>query len=94
MPKDEEEFEQELLYVFKDYDTDSDGVLSKEEMFTTIEEELPDKQSIADALDMLKSLYEVYDTDNNGIDWQEFQKMALIPRTAFTDLPEEAEQLE
>ena len=66
-------------------------MLTKEEMFTTIEEDLPDKQSIADALDMLKSLYEVYDTDNNGIDWAEFQKMALIPRTAFTDLPEEAE---
>lgn len=39
-------------------------------MFATIEEELPDKQAIADAIDMLKSVYEVYDKDNNGIDWE------------------------
>jgi len=49
------------LHVFNEYDVDSDGFLSKEEMFTTIEEELPNKQAITDALDMLNSLYEIYD---------------------------------
>lgn len=82
----EDEFEQELLHVFQQYDTNSDQRLTREEMFATIEEDLPDKQSIADAIDMLKSLYEVYDKNENGIDWQEFKEMALLPRTAFTDV--------
>jgi hypothetical protein len=38
-------------------------------MFTILEEDLPDKQAITDALDMLKSLYELYDKDSNGLQW-------------------------
>lgn len=55
-------------------------------MFTTIEEELPNKQAITDALDMLNSLYEIYDQDANGLNWEEFQNISALPRTAFTDI--------
>jgi Ca2+-binding EF-hand superfamily protein len=75
--------------VFKEYDVDADGWLSKEEMFVTMEEELPNKQAITDALDMLNSLYEIYDQDENGLDWQEFQNISALPRTAFTDVEDE-----
>jgi hypothetical protein len=38
-------------------------------MFTILEEDLPNKQAIADALDMLRSLYELYDTNKDGLQW-------------------------
>ena len=34
--QEEEEFEQELLHVFDQYDTNGDQVLTREEMFATI----------------------------------------------------------
>jgi hypothetical protein len=55
-------------------------------MFTILEEDLPNKQAIADALDMLKSLYDAYDTDQNGLTWEEFKAMAMIRKNAFTDV--------
>lgn len=58
-----QEFEQELLHTFKQYDTNEDELLTQEEMFAILEEELPDKQAITDAIDMLKSLFEFYDKD-------------------------------
>lgn len=42
-------------------------------MFAILEEELPDKQAITDAIDMLKSLFEFYDKDQNGLDWEEYK---------------------
>ena len=66
---EEEEFEQELLHTFKQYDTNEDELLTQEEMFAILQEELPDKQAITDAIDMLKSLFEFYDKDQNGLDW-------------------------
>lgn len=38
-------------------------------MFVILEEDLPNKQAITDALDMLKSLFELYDLDENGLQW-------------------------
>ena len=58
-------------------------------MFTILEEDLPNKQAIADALDMLKSLYELYDTNKDGLQWEEFKGMALIRKNAFTDVEDE-----
>jgi Ca2+-binding EF-hand superfamily protein len=75
-----------LLHTFTDYDTNGDGTLTQEEMFTILEEDLPNKQAIADALDMLKSLYEAYDKNQDGLTWDEFKAMALIRKNAFTDV--------
>ena len=58
------------MHTFRDYDTDSDGTLTQEEMFTILEEDLPSKQAITDAIDMIKSLFELYDTDTNGLQWK------------------------
>lgn len=85
----QEEFEQELLHTFKQYDTNEDELLSQEEMFAILEEELPDKQAITDAIDMLKSLFEFYDKDQNGLDWEEYKQLAQIKKTAFLDEDEE-----
>lgn len=60
-------------------------------MFTILEEDLPNKQAIADALDMLKSLYEAYDKNQDGLSWEEFKGMALIRKNAFTDVEDEME---
>jgi hypothetical protein len=39
-------------------------------MFTILEEDLPNKQAITDALDMLKSLFEIYDKNKDGLQWE------------------------
>jgi hypothetical protein len=60
-------------------------------MFAILEEELPDKQAITDAIDMLKSLFEFYDKDENGLDWEEYKELAQIKKTAFLDEEDEGE---
>ncbi len=54
-------------------------------MFNTIEEELPDTQAIADGIDMVGSIFDIYDVEGDGMDWGEFKEMALIDRTAFNE---------
>lgn len=80
-----QEFEQELLHTFKQYDTNEDDVLAQEEMFAILEEELPDKQAITDTIDMLRSVFEHYDRNSNGLDWEEYKEFAQIKKTAFLD---------
>ena len=82
---EQQEFEQELLHTFKQYDTNEDELLTQEEMFAILEEELPDKQAITDAIDMLRSLFEFYDKDQDGLDWEEYKELAQIKKTAFLD---------
>ncbi len=82
---EQQEFEQELLHTFKQYDTNEDELLTQEEMFAILEEELPDKQAITDAIDMLRSLFEFYDKNQDGLDWEEYKELAQIKKTAFLD---------
>ncbi len=88
-----QEFEQELLHTFKEYDRNEDSLLTQEEMFAILEEDLPDKQAIVDAIDMLRSLFEFYDKDQNGLDWEEYKELAQIKKTAFLDEDNEAESI-
>ena len=53
---------------------DGDGVIRKEEMLQVLKSEVPEEEMIAEAV---QSLFEMFDKDQNGINFEEFKEMSM-----------------
>ena len=72
-----EEFLTELQNVFEGYDMDKNQLLTKEEIINGIQQEINAvDEPMNQIIDVVEKLYTKHDIDGNGVDLNEFLKMA------------------